>query len=95
MKRILLTLAMLSMLAAPVMGQTDYGTNNNTNQGTTNDANTGTTNDVNTGTTTDMNNDTMANDDGSLPATASPLPLITLAGLGSLALGAWVARRRR
>lgn len=60
--------------------------NTNTTNTTTTDANT--TTDATMNTTTDSNND-------NLPATASPLPLLSLSGIGMIASGVWLMRRRR
>lgn len=128
MKRSLITLAILAVLASPALGQTSSGTSNsgsynNSNSGTTDtnarNNNTGTTN------TSGTMNNTNGTDNGTattnaatttrhhrarrhhrtarmasrmhkkLPKTASPLPFVTLGGLGSLATGLWAGRRRR
>lgn len=124
MKRSLITLAMLVVLAAPALGQTSTGTSNSgsynsNNAGTTNtnDRNNNTSGTTNTSGT--MNDNTKGTDNTSatttgttrhhrrhhrsarmashhkkLPKTASPLPFLTLSGLGSLATGLWAGRRR-
>lgn len=100
MKRFLASLSVLAILATGAFAQSNdsYGTQSNTNSAsgtnTTNNsadpsATNNTSNDMNTTTTTD---DTDNND---LPATASPLPLLALSGLGMLGSGAWLLRRRR
>ena len=86
MKRTLLALAAITMLAGPVWAQ-----------GTTNPDSLS----QQTGTPTTSGTDdrseytTSTNDSGTLPATASPLPLILASGLAALGAGAWLSRRRR
>ena len=104
MKRILASLAVLAVLATGAFAQTSdpYATGNNTN----NNASTNTTNTMTspTNTNTDVNTTTDATttteattttDSNNLPATASPLPLLSLSGIGMIATGAWLLRRSR
>jgi hypothetical protein len=97
MKRTIASLAVLAVLATGAFAQTSdpYNTNNANN---TNNASTTTTTTTTDNTLADPNattTTTTTEADESLPATASPLPLLALNGLGMIATGAWLVRRRR
>jgi LPXTG-motif cell wall-anchored protein len=94
MKRTLVFLASLAILALPVMswGQDQQYPQNQqptTQQGTPQNENTTTTPTTPTTTTT-----TEATTDPSMPSTASDLPLVAASGITLLALGLWLSRRR-
>jgi len=77
---------------------TPSGTNSNMNS-TTTPSNANYNNGTTTTTTPSTTNDTDVNGTATtskkLPATASPLPLLSLASLGALASGLWLSRRRQ
>jgi LPXTG-motif cell wall-anchored protein len=99
MKRTLSSLAMLVVLATPVLAQTSTST-------TAPSPNTGSMNHMNDSTTTtggtydhDTNGSNTPSHTGGtssdLPRTASPLPFVTFSGLLALGSGLWLSRRRR
>ena len=99
MKRTLSSLAMLVVLATPVVAQTSTRpntvTSNSQNAGSMNNANDST---ATTGGTYDITNGssgTTGNSSSNLPRTASPLPFVTFSGLLALGSGLWLSRRRR
>jgi hypothetical protein len=72
---------------------TPSGTNSNMNENYNNGATT-TSGTTSTGATDNDVNGT-AGTGSNLPATASPLPLLSLGSLGALASGLWLSRRRQ
>jgi len=96
MKRTIASLAVLAILATGALAQTSdpYNSNPNTTPSSTPSTtpNDNTLADPNASTTTTTDADVNSE---SLPATASPLPLLALNGLGMIATGAWLVRRRR
>lgn len=102
MRRIFASLALIVVLAAPVLAQTNtqnpnqdpnYQTNPNNPANTTNDQNNTLTSP--NATTLDNTNNTSSTTDQTMPATASPLPLVLFSGLAALASGLWLGRRRQ
>jgi len=98
MKRTIASLAVLAVLATGAFAQTSDPYNNNTSNTNTTNTNTANPNSPDN-TLADPNATTSTTDanmkDESLPATASPLPLLALSGMSMIATGAWLVRRRR
>lgn len=92
MKRVMFSLAsvlvLVAALAVTALAQESYPSQQQQQQPTTTDQST-------TPATTDPATTSSTTSTEPMPATASPLPLIGLGGLASLAAGAWVTRRRR
>jgi hypothetical protein len=76
---------------------TPSGTNSNMNSTTTPSTTNDNYNNAPTTSGTGATNNTDANGTAKtkLPATASPLPLLSLGSLGALASGLWLSRRRQ
>jgi LPXTG-motif cell wall-anchored protein len=90
MKRLTATFLLLVALASPLWAQyeTQSSGTNTTNTQTDNKATTTDNTMTSDATTTD------ATTTENLPATASPLPLLLLMGVGALASSLWLRRRR-
>ena len=84
MKKLLFLLATLLLSIGIAAAQTDQ-TNPNANSA----------NNAQTTTTTTTQKHTRANKKGNLPQTASPLPLLGLLGMGSLAAGVATRKKKR
>ena len=100
MKRFIAALILLVLLAPSVRGQT-YNTSadsagvTTTTPASNTNMNSETNNTTTSGSTSGSAMNGTSSTSSKLPKTASPLPLLSLGGLGALASSWWLSRRRR